>query len=142
MTENEEILLRCAGMTFHGFYHAFREACRPPMVNIETLEVGELWFYCGLSAAVTACLGEKSLLVAYDTYGPREKVITDFQSAHAWLRGERPDLPGNLHLVFAAFEEPSGELRVRRFAPGDWMGIPSNVPLPPTEQQCPSGWGE
>lgn len=142
MIENEGILLRSTGMKFPGFYYAFREACRPPMVNIETLEVGELWFYRGLSLAVTACLGEKSLLVAYGTYGPREKVIADFHWAHAWLRGKRPDLPGNLNLVFGAFEEPSGELRVRRFAPGDWMGIPKNVPLPPTEQERPLGWDE
>jgi hypothetical protein len=136
----EEVLFAVTGLRVGPFYRAFRQACAPPMVRIDTLDVGDLWFYHGLSAMVTSCVGQQSLLVAYDTYGPRDDVLANFRAAHAWLDAERPDPPPELHLVFAAREEPSGNVLVRCLKPGDWSGIPANVPLPPTERDHPPGW--
>ena len=123
-----------------AFYHRFRLACGPPMVRIASLDVGDLWFYDGLSLTVTACVGNRSLLVAYDTYGSQAEVASQFREAYEWLCGEHSEFLTDLHLVFAAREESSGELLVRRFDRGDWEGIPDNIPLPPTEHDCPSGW--
>ena len=110
------------------------------MVRIASLDVGDLWFYDGLSLTVTACVGNRSLLVAYDTYGSQAEVASQFREAYEWLCGDHSEFLTDLHLVFAAREESSGELLVRRFDRGDWEGIPDNIPLPPTEHDCPSGW--
>jgi len=122
------------------FYPAFRGACRPPMVKLASLEVGELWFYDGLCLTVIACVGDKSLLVAYDPDRTRRKVEAQFRAAYAWLFGKRPNPPDDLHLVFAAREKRSGNLLVRRCIPGDWAGIPGCVPLEPSRRKHPVGW--
>ncbi len=122
-----------------SFYRAFRAACAPPMVQIASIDIGELWFYWGMGVAITACLGEQSLLVAYDTCKPREDVIAHFRAAHEWLQGRRPDAPEGLYLVFAAREDAVRGLVVQRASFGDWAGIPANVPLPPTKPP-PPGW--
>jgi len=116
-----------------SFYRAFRAACAPPMVRIASIDIGGLWFYSGLCLTITACLGERSLLVAYDVWGPRADVIAKFRLAHAWLEDQRNEPPEGLHLVFAARENPTGSLIVQRAQFGDWAGIPANVPLPPTK---------
>ena len=137
--ECDEELFAVTGLRVAPFYHALRAACGPPMVKIDTLDVGDLWFYDGLSMRITACIGERSLLVAYDATGDRDDVITKFRAARAWLDGEL-SCPPPLHLVFAAREELSGDLVVWRLTPGDWWGIPANVPLPPTKRDYPPGW--
>ena len=109
------------------------------MVLIANSDIGELWFYSGLSLKIMACLGERSLLVAYDVWGPREDVIAKFRWAHAWLHGQRPEAPAGLRLVFAAREDAVCSLVVERFRVGDWAFIPDNVPLPPTAPP-PPGW--
>ena len=110
------------GARIPELYRACRKACGPPMVKIESLDVGELWFYYR-HAMVTVCLGDQSLLVAYDTHGPRDDVVAQFHSAHAWLRGEFSDPPAKLNLRFAVWEETPGNGLVRLYKPGDWQYI-------------------
>jgi len=131
---DEKLLFAVTGLRVGLFYRAFRAVCGSPKVKIDTLDVGDLWFYDGLTMMITACLGERSLLVAYDTIGNRDDVVTEFRAAGAWLDGDLSHRPF-LNLVFAAREELSGNLFVRCLTPGDWWGIPANLPLPPTKTQ-------
>jgi hypothetical protein len=108
------------------------------MVKIDTLEVGELWFYNDGHVSVMACLGEQSLVVAYVSIGPRDDVVAEFRSAHAWLRGERADPPAKLNLRFAVCEDTSGNILVRQYLPGDWQRILFD-PCP-SQQEYPPGW--
>jgi hypothetical protein len=123
------------GVRIRGFYRACRNACGPPMAKIETLEVGELWFYDDGHVEVMACLGERSLMVAYISIGLRDDVVAEFRSAHAWLRGEHADPPAKLNLRFAVWEETSGNILVRQYRPGDWQRI---LFPRPTQQVYPS----
>jgi hypothetical protein len=136
---DKDLLFAVTGLRVGPFYRAFRAACGPPMVKLDTLDLGDLWFYDGLSMMITACIGEKSLLLAYDTTGNRDDVVTKIRTACAWLDGDLSH-PPFLHLVFAAREELSGDPFVRCLTPGDWCGIPANIPLPPTKRDCPPGW--
>jgi hypothetical protein len=110
------------------------------MVKVGSLEVGELWYYYGLCLEIIACVGDKSLLVAYDPDPRRKHVEAQFRAAYAWLCGERPNPPDDLYLVFAAREKRSGNLLVKRLEPGDWSGIPGCAPLEPSERKQPVGW--
>ena len=108
------------------------------MVKIETLEMGELWYYDDGHVRVMACLGERSLLVAYVSTGPRDDVVAGFRSAHAWLCGEHADPPAKLNLRFAISEATSGDIFVRQYLPGDWQRILFD-PCP-TQREVPPGW--
>lgn len=124
-----------------AFYRGYRAACAQYMVRITSLDAGELYFYSGFSMCISVCIGERSLLVAYDTdMKSREEVISDFREAHAWLEGRQPDPPDALHLVFAAREDPAQGLVVRCLRLGDWSGILLYDPLPPSSEPPPPGW--
>jgi hypothetical protein len=123
------------------FYYDFRSICKPPMVKIADLEIGELWFYDGLALSVTCCLGEKHLLVAYDIYGPKEQAINQFLDAYSRLGDEEYKRPLGMFLVFAAREKEDGTLDVSLFSPGDWSGLPYyRHTLPESEHKYPHGW--
>ena len=123
------------------FYLDFRSICKPPMVKIADLEIGELWFYDGLALSVTCCLGEKHLLVAYDIYGPKEQAINQFLDAYSRLGDENLEPPQGMFLVFAAREKDDGILDVRLFSPGDWSGLPYyKHTLPQSKHKYPRGW--
>jgi hypothetical protein len=137
-----DILYQHTGMKIDSFYRAFRASCAPPMVNIETIDVGQLWYYDGLSLSMVACIGKNHLMVAYDTFKSRQDTIDQFRYGYSWLTQEGTDLPVYSVLVFAAYEEDSGNIVVRRLSPGDWSGIPQNIPLPATERIIPRSWDE
>jgi hypothetical protein len=122
------------------FYFELRSICKPPMVKIADLEIGQLWFYDGLALSVTCCLGEKFLLVAYDIRGPKDKAVNQFLDAYNRLGDENYQRPQGMFLVFAAREQENGVLDVSFFSPGDWCGIPYKHPLPASNHKHPPGW--
>ncbi len=123
------------------FYRGFEALCGPPMVRITSLDAGELYFYSGDSMCITVCVGERSLLVAYDADSdPLEEVIAKFRAAYAWLEDRQPDPPDALHLVFAAREDPAEGLVVRELRLGDWTGLVFYDSLPPSMEPPPQSW--
>ncbi|MBI1323199.1 hypothetical protein GC170_08420 [bacterium] len=124
-----------------NFYRGYRALFAPPIERIMSLDAGELYFYSGDSMCISVCIGERSLLVAYDTdMKSREEVISDFRGAHAWLEGRQPDPPDALHLVFAAREDEDEGLIVRCMSLGDWTGLVFYDSLPSSSEPPPQSW--
>jgi hypothetical protein len=115
-----------------AFYRAVRAICGPPMIRIGRVDFGELWFYDSGSFEITACLSERSVLVAYDCSRSREEVIAGFRSAHEWLESQSREESPRLHLVVAIREDLDGGLIVKESRLGDWSGLLRYDTLPPS----------
>ena len=111
------------GVSFPEFYRTFRKLCAPPMHQIMTLDVGEVWGYNTWALMVVACVGDRSLLVAYEVCGTREEIECMIRQANDWQYSEQDELPALVPLVCAARVDTAGGLVVRHLVPGDWVGL-------------------
>ena len=125
------------------FYHHVRALCRPPMVLLEELEIGELWFY-DYAARILACVDEDSVIIAY--YLPsrgRDEVIASLIRIDDWLLGDAPRPSRgelNLGLAFAAVETSDGKIHAAEYVNGDWRGLFGSSRLPDHESGRPRNW--
>ena len=125
------------------FYHHARALCGPPMMLLDEIEAGEIWFY-DFAVRVLVCVGDRSIIIAYYyTTEGRDKVIADLRRIYEWLVGKAPRPSRReleVGLVFAASEEPDGTIRAVEYIRGDWCGVFALKRLPDHDCCKPKSW--